>query len=131
MTEAQSSLLQAARAAALKAYAPYSKFRVGAAVLVGREVFVGANVENASFGLSLCAERVALAGAVMAGAKDIVGLAVCCHDAHILADNIGPFMPCGACRQWIAELAPNAWIVTNGSDRVYKTAELMPYAFRL
>lgn len=130
MTEAQSSLLQAARAAALRAYAPYSKFRVGAAVLAGGKIYVGANVENASYGLSLCAERAALAQAVAAGARDIEGLAVCCLDAPPAAD-IGLRMPCGACRQWISELAPRAWIVVDGAERVFEAAELLPFAFRL
>ena len=130
MTETQRSLLQAARAAALKAYAPYSKFRVGAAVLAGGQVHVGANVENASYGLSLCAERVALAHAVVAGARDIEGLAVCCLDAPPAADP-GLGMPCGACRQWISELAPEAWIVIDGAERVFEAAELLPLAFLL
>jgi len=86
-------LLDEARKAAKKAYAPYSRFKVGAAVLAadGR-IFFGCNVENASYGLSMCAERNAVAKAVSEGARDFEAIAVC-------ADTTGPVTPCGACRQ--------------------------------
>lgn len=134
MTEEQQRLLKAARKAAALAYAPYSRFRVGAAVLTDGGIYVGANIENASTVLGICAERVALAHARMNGHTRIHGIAVCCPDA---AENEGgrpdpaACMPCGACRQWMAELAPDAWIVTSGSDRVYGIQDLLPLPFEL
>jgi cytidine deaminase len=126
--EALDALVEAAIRVQDRAYAPYSKFRVGAAVRVadGR-VFEGCNVENASYGLSICAERVAIASAVAGGARDIVALAVC-TDAH------EPAPPCGACRQVIAEFAGDAPIVLanpRGARVVTSLAELLPRAFRL
>lgn len=83
------------------AYAPYSRFTVGAAIL-GRDgrVFTGCNVENISFGLTICAERAAVFQAVAAGVTDFVGIA-------IVADSNEPISPCGACRQVLAEFSPN------------------------
>ena len=125
------ALLDAARAAALHAHAPYSRFRVGAAVLAhdGR-VFTGCNVENASYGLTLCAERTALAAAVAAGARPIHAVAVACLDAN---PALGPEgrSPCGACRQWLLELAPDAVIHLEGWDRPVTARELLPWGFQL
>lgn len=91
----QSQLISAALAARQQAYAPYSKFLVGAAVLTeAGEIVTGTNVENASYGLTLCAERVAAAAAVAAGARKIIAVA-------ISAEN--KVAPCGACRQFLAE----------------------------
>lgn len=94
------SLLELARSARENAYAPYSKFRVGAALVThdGRR-FSGCNVENASYGLCLCAERTALSSAVAAGCKtgDFQAMAV-------IGDTAEPISPCGACRQVMAEL---------------------------
>src|SRR4051812_794532 len=91
-------LLLVARAAAERAHAPYSRFRVGAAVAVDGQTYPGCNIENASFGLTTCAERVALFSAVAAGHPQIGRLAVSCIDA---SPELGPDgrMPCGACRQ--------------------------------
>ena len=127
-------LTTAAQAAAGRAYAPYSKFRVGAAVLAadGR-IFPGGNVENASYGLSLCAERSALASAVAAGARQFRAVAVACIDADP-ALGLNGRMPCGAGRQWLLELAPDAeLIVTGGADeaRVFTVRELLPHGFTL
>lgn len=132
-TTEQNGLLQAAERAAEKAYAPYSKFRVGAAVLAadGR-VFTGCNVENASFGLSLCAERAALARAVADGGGEIMGVAIACLDAVPGPDGQlpeGAAAPCGACRQWLAELAPSAWVVTNSFASPRKVRDLLPLCF--
>ena len=92
------SLLKAARAVRRRAHAPYSKFSVGAAVLDERgRVHVGCNLENASYGLTVCAERNAIAAAVAAGARRIRAVAVA-------TDAAPPASPCGACRQVIAEL---------------------------
>lgn len=141
MTERE-RLLAAAREAALRAYAPYSRFRVGAAVLVateaGARVVTGANVENASFGLTLCAERSALAAACalatsradIATPPAITRLALACVDAATEAP-ISARMPCGACRQWIAELAPDAIISVDGVDADLTLADLLPNAFVL
>lgn len=123
-------LIREAQAIAQHAYAPYSRFRVGAAVLGGSGIYHGTNVENASSGLSLCAERAALCAAVTAGDSHIRAVAVACIDA----DPTGPagaFLPCGACRQWIAELAPDAIILIAGLDRDYQSEDLLPQAFRL
>jgi cytidine deaminase len=124
-------LIRAARAARELAYAPYSGFKVGAAVLTrdGR-VFSGCNVENASYGLCNCAERTALFAAVAAGCRpgDFTHLAV-------VADTPEPVAPCGACRQVMHELGGAALVVVQGSlrgDSKQSTAgELLPGAFSL
>src|SRR5438309_6241599 len=106
-------LLAAARAAAERAYCPYSGFPVGAAALAadGR-VFVGCNVENASYGLSMCAERVALFQAAAAGVREIVRLAVTCPAGN--PADPGTLMPCGACRQVMREfMAPGARVLVD------------------
>ena len=123
-------LLLQARAAAERAYAPYSKFRVGAALVAGGRTFHGCNVENASYGLTVCAERVAMFAAVAAGQRPIERLAVSCPDA---APDLGEDgrMPCGACRQVMAELlAPDAEILVDGVG-TFTLADLLPRAFRL
>ena len=134
MDEQQKTLLQAAAQAALKAHAPYSKFRVGAAVLTSGGVFEGANIETASTNLGICAERAALIHARMRGEHEIIGVAVSCPD--IVGNKDGSVdeqraMPCGACRQWLAELAPAAWVVTSSSDKVYGVDDLLPSAFQM
>ena len=124
-------LLQTAVKAAEHAYAPYSNFRVGAAVLTASgKVFTGCNVENASYGLALCAERTALAKALSHGEREFVGLAVACVDAAP-GRELSETMPCGACRQWIQELAPNAEILVAGVEGSFHIGDLLPYAFRL
>ncbi len=119
-------LLKRARDAREKAYAPYSGFKVGAALLTaGGHIITGGNVENASYGLSICAERAALFAAVAEGQRDIRAIAVA---AHV------PAAPCGACRQVMMELAPDADVITeeeDGSLRVQKVRELLPDAFTL
>ncbi len=119
-------LMERARQARERAYAPYSNFKVGAALLTaGGEVITGGNVENASYGLSMCAERVALFAAVARGERDIRAIAVAAGTRAI---------PCGACRQVMLELAPEADVITreeDGSLRVQKVKELLPDAFTL
>jgi cytidine deaminase len=124
------SLLALARETALRAHCPYSHFRVGAVVVAGGQIFVWVNVEISSYGLSLCAERSALAAALSQGAGPISQVAVACIDAPPNA----PFnerTPCGACRQWLADLAPSALISIDGAPRDFLISELLPYAFGL
>src|SRR5947207_5660084 len=106
-------LLSLAREVALQAHCPYSHFRVGAAVVAGEKIYVGVNVEISSYGLTLCAERSALAAAMSAGAGPITQVAVACIDAPRDAP-IDERTPCGACRQWLADLAPGAVIYIDG-----------------
>jgi cytidine deaminase len=123
-------LVERAQAAARNAYAPYSKFRVGAAVLTEKSVYVGANVENASFGLTICAERVALSAAVVAGDLNVKAIAIACIDAEA-GTSIGELLPCGACRQWISELASDADIYVANIDKVFTTEDFLPNPLRL
>lgn len=123
-------LPEAARAAALASYSPYSHFRVGAAVLAGGRVFTACNVENASFGLTICAERNAVFAAVAAGHRRIEAIALACIDA---APDASPtsLMPCGACRQVLAEFAsPDLPVHVDRAGR-FTLADLLPQAFRL
>jgi cytidine deaminase len=120
-------LLAAARDAQAHAYAPYSRFRVGAALLAadGR-VFLGANVENAAYPATICAERVALPSAIVAGVRDFAALAV-------VGDGPGPCAPCGTCRQVLSEFAPDLVVLASGSDgaleRYVLGRDLLPGAF--
>lgn len=123
-------LLSLAREAALRAHCPYSHFRVGAAVVAGEKIFTGVNIEISSYGLTLCAERSALAAAISAGAGPISRVAVACIDAPLQAP-ISDRTPCGACRQWFADLAPNAVIYIDGDTRDFTVDDLLPYAFSL
>ncbi len=103
------ALVRAARAVRRRAYAPYSRFRVGAAVRAGGGIHVGANVENASYGLTVCAERAAVAAAVAAGARRLEAVAIATGTAE-------PTPPCGACLQTLAELGgPDLPVVLVGA----------------
>lgn len=123
-------LLQLARQTALRAHCPYSHFRVGAALVAGEQIFTGVNVEISSYGLTLCAERAALAAAVSAGAGMITQVAVACIDAPADAPP-NERTPCGACRQWLADLAPQATIFIDGIADDFTVGDLLPYAFGL
>ena len=119
------STVDAARAAQARAYAPYSQFRVGAALeAVDGTVFSGCNVENASYGLTICAERAALCAAVSAGVQRF-------RRAVVVSDVDPPAAPCGACRQVLAEFGLDLPIEGIGSTRrvTWKLSELLPVAF--
>jgi cytidine deaminase len=124
----KSSLVLAAAKARERAVAPYSKFKVGAALLTKRgEIFTGANVESASYGLTCCAERVALFHALTSGQRDFVAVAV-------VARAPGGPMPCGACRQLLAEYAPDAKVWVADSMKLmfikeFSVKKLLPAAF--
>ena len=120
-------LLAAALAARKNAYAPYSKFAVGAAVRTADgKIFTGCNVENASYGLSCCAERCAIFAAVGAGERKFTALCV-------VADTKESVSPCGACRQVMTEFKIPEIILanTNGDVKIYTPEELLPYGFTL
>ncbi len=123
-------LLALAREVAQRAHCPYSHFHVGAAVVAGGKTYIGVNVEISSYGLTLCAERSALAAAVAAGAGPVTQVAVACIDAPPAAP-LNQRSPCGACRQWLADLAPQAVIYIDGEARDFSVADLLPYAFGL
>ena len=123
-------LLTLAREAAQRAHCPYSHFRVGAAIVADDQVFTGVNIEIASYGLTLCAERSALATAISAGTHSITQVAVACIDAP-MDMHLNQRTPCGACRQWLADLAPNAVISIDGSACDFTVADLLPFAFTL
>ena len=115
-------------AAQLRAYAPYSRFPVGAAIQMSGELFDGANVENASYSLGVCAERSAVLAAVFAGARRLEAVAVCSNASP-------PSAPCGACRQVLLEFAADAAAVTvtaispQGERRSWTLAQLIPDGF--
>ena len=120
------TLIGTARASLERAYAPYSHFQVAAAVVDehGR-VFTGVNVENLSYGLAICAERVAIFSAIAAGARRITAIAVTSSGADLLS-------PCGACRQVIAEFAAADVPVhcdAPGEPRTWRVGELLPHRF--
>ena len=107
----------------LFAYAPYSQFRTGAALLsADGRIFTGANVENPSYGLSMCAERVAVGAAAAAGVRSFVAIAVA-------GDSPNGFVPCGACRQVLAEFSPDLLVIRckpDGSYEKLRLRDLMP-----
>lgn len=127
MTPDLDALLDAARSVQERAYVPYSGFRVGCALLAadGR-VYLGANVENAAYSPTICAERVALPAAVVDGVRDFAALAV-------VGDGPGPCTPCGVCRQVLFEFAPDLPVIAAGTagDPVHYVLgrDLLPAAF--
>lgn len=117
-------LLNCAREARENAYAPYSGFKVGAALLTDKgEIFKGCNVENVSFGATNCAERTALFSAVAAGNRSFTAIAIAAGDETIL--------PCGICRQALSEFSPQLCVICAKKDgyKIYSLSELLPHAF--
>jgi cytidine deaminase len=129
MADKKEELLAAARQVRAKAYAPYSNFHVGAAVLGGNgKIYSGCNVENASFGLTCCAERNAIFAMVAAGEREI-------REILIIGESEEFLPPCGACRQVIAEFAQPPAVVhmcnRQGECRDTTVGELVPFIFHL
>ena len=125
ITKADLALLAFAREAQEKAYAPYSDFRVGAAIFAGGEIYQGCNVENAAYGSTICAERGAAMAAVLAGNTFFDAIAV-------VGDSQDPTVPCGCCRQFLAEFNPEMRVVMGGTEdavRASSLEELLPDAF--
>ena len=118
--------IEEARLASLRAYAPYSSFRVGAAALTEAGViYAGCNVENASYGLSMCAERNAVAGMVVADDRNKIRLVA------VVSPDSAPCFPCGACRQVLREFGCEEVIVldSSGSPQSYLLDALLPHVF--
>jgi cytidine deaminase len=120
-------LLESANRARKKAYAPYSRFSVGAALLTeDGKIYDGCNVENLSYGLTICAERVAVFSAIAAGSRNFTGLS-------LVADTPDPITPCGACRQVLYEFSPDLWVISTnlaGKQKKFRLRELLPDAFQ-
>jgi len=128
-SEQRDELVQAARAAVQHAYAPYSHFKVGAALLTAKdEIFSGCNVENASYGLTNCAERTAVFSAVAQSGPDLLIKAIA-----VVNDQGVPCSPCGACRQVIYEFGSDAIVVFQSAAgwKESPITELLPEGFRL
>ena len=111
-----------------RAYAPFSKFRVGAALLTKEgEVYTGCNVENSSFGATICAERTAFVKAISEGESEFEAIAIVCEE--------GEAWPCGICRQFMKEFCDDDFKIITGDDeeslRVYTMEEILPEGFRL
>lgn len=126
MNANRAKLIDAARRAAANAYAPYSGVKIGAAVYAGGKCYAGCNIENASYGLTVCAERVALFSAVADGARVIDAVAV-------FSDEVAP-VPCGACRQAIAEFAAEEcriYVCKGEEIEEFCADRLLPRAFKL
>ena len=126
MKKKYKDLAEAAQMAKLKAYSPFSKFRVGAAILTrDNKIFTGCNIENSSYGLTICAERVAIFNAISSGASKFSAIAV-------ISDSPTFTPPCGACRQVLLDLAGDIDFVMVDSKnhfKVLKLATLLPFAF--
>jgi cytidine deaminase len=131
--EEQEALVAAALAARRRAYAPYSRFRVGAALLTSRgEIVAGCNVESISYGLTICAERTAIFTARAAGQLGSAQGGPTIVAVAVVGKGAAPPTPCGACRQVIAEFGPGCTVICanlRGARRVTTLADLLPDAF--
>ena len=119
-------LIKKAAEAAKIAYSPYSRYHVGAALLTkSGEIFTGCNVENSSYGATICAERTAFVKAVSEGSRDFAAIAVVSQD--------GEAWPCGICRQVLFEFSPQMLVITGNEEHldVVTLEELLPHGFRL
>jgi cytidine deaminase len=129
MKSVEELLVETACQAKENAYAPYSQFKVGAALITGnKNIYKGCNIENAAYGLTMCAERTALYNAYVAGDVAIEMMV-------IIADTVDPVSPCGSCRQVLYELCPpdmKIILVGNGFiKKIVTVEELLPYGFTL
>lgn len=128
MKKGYEELIQAAKEALKNAYAPYSKFRVGAAVLTKKgNIYKGCNVENSSYGLTVCAERNAIANAVAHGEKEFAAIAIATNAETLRT-------PCGACRQTIIEFGTDIQVIIcnlKGKKKVRSIKELLPEHFKI
>lgn len=124
----RNELIDAARSAREKAYAPYSRFRVGAAVSVRAGIVVGCNVENASYGLTICAERSAIFAAVVCGDQRVDRIAISADSPDGGAANL---VPCGACLQVLSEFMDGSGEVIIDGGRTHLLRELLPQGFTL
>ncbi|MGN1098799.1 MAG: cytidine deaminase [Christensenellales bacterium] len=118
------NLIESAKSAAENAYVPYSEYPIGAAVLsISGKVYLGCNIENASFGATICAERVAVFNAISAGEREFVAIAVY-HETELA-------YPCGICLQVLSEFNREADVIiaSDMGARFYKLSELLPHAF--
>ncbi|GHU66409.1 cytidine deaminase [Clostridia bacterium] len=128
-------LYRKAALAAARAYAPYSDYHVGAAVLASSgRVYVGANIENASYGATICAERAAVSKAVFEGEKNITAIAVAAYagTAGSDAQSGAPAYPCGICRQFLSEFGGDIRVIVGADEEHlerYTISELLPKAF--
>lgn len=126
MKKEYKKLISEAEKARKMAYTPYSKFKVGAAILsADGKIFTGCNIENASFGMSICAERVAIFKAISEGSTKFEAIAV-------VGDTDKPCSPCGACRQVISEFGEDIPLIManlKGDIKIKKIGELLPEAF--
>ncbi|HKM28060.1 MAG TPA: cytidine deaminase [Anaerovoracaceae bacterium] len=120
-------LYQKAKATLPNAYAPFSKFKVAAALLTTTgEVFTGVNVENSSFGATICAERTAMVKAISEGFREFEAIAILCSE--------GTAWPCGICRQFMYEFSPDIKVISGDDEdnlKVYELTDLLPEGFRL
>jgi len=127
-SEKMNELVGAAKIVRENAHAPYSGFKVGAAIIAASgRIYTGCNVENASYGLTICAERSAIARAISSGERQILAIAV-------VADSPEPAAPCGACRQVLVEFAGDIPVILEnlkGRRVIYSLNELMPHRFEL
>jgi len=125
ITQSDLALLAFAREAQEKSYAPYSGFRVGAAVFADGDIYQGCNVENAAYGSTICAEQSAAVAAVLAGHTEFSAIAV-------VGDSDAPTVPCGACRQFLAEFNPEMRLIMGGQTDAIEVSTLdkmLPEAF--
>ena len=130
MSQTTDDLIQLARNAAENSYSPYSEFRVGAVVVSGDEIFSGANIENAAYPASSCAEATAVLIAVASGVRSIDTVVVACIDA----EDVEGAYPCGRCRQIMSEFDVKRVVVTAGAGsqvREHTLDDLLPHRFSL